>query len=156
MLVPVDITAATVTALLVLPGTGPEPAYAVTEGNDGEVHVRVDRLEDSERLERALAEHGIAADVTYLPDNMVCAEGRYREAPPQPRGTEMSFILGGSGYGVDLAPGSIRDGEPIVISTAQRTDLGPGTSGGVTGSLGIATGPVAPCEPVPTPPLQVE
>jgi len=137
----------------VLPGTGPAPAYAVTEGNGGAVHVRVDRIEDAAGLEQALADHGVAADVIYLDDNQVCAEGRYQEAPPQPHGTQMTFAMGTGGYRVDLAPGAIRDGETIVISIARLTDLGPGESGGITGSIGIATGPVSPCEPVPGPPL---
>ncbi len=140
-------------AVLALPGTGPSPAYAVTEGNDGEVHVRVDRIDDAAGLERALAEHGVAADVTYLPANQVCAPGRYDEASPQPRGTGMSFAMGTGGYRVDLAPGAIRDGETIVISISRLTDLGVGESGGITGSIGIATGPVSACVPVPAPPL---
>ncbi len=156
LLAPLGVAAAAVAGLSVVaaPGPGPEPVYAVTEGNDGEVHVSVDRLEDADGLERALAEHGVAADVTYLPDDMVCADGRYRDAPPQPSGTPMRFTLGTDGYRVDLVPGSVRDGETVVISTARRTDLNPGESNGMTGSVGIATGPVRPCVPVPAPPLE--
>ena len=65
-------------------------------------------------FEQALEERGIAADITYLADNTVCADGRYREAPPQPAGS------------------------------------------GITFSIGVATGAVAPCDPVPAPPLPPE
>lgn len=146
--------AATVVAVVVVPGLGSSPAYAVTEGNDGEVHVRVDRLEDAAGLERALAAHGIASDITYLPRDTDCAPGRYADAQPQPPGTEMRFSIGG-GYRVDLAAGSIRKGETIVISASELSavpDLdgdGQTTTGGVSASLGIATGPVGPCVPVP-------
>ena len=57
---------------------------------------------------------------------------------------------------VDLDAGTIRDGETVVISAARLTDDDPTTSGGVIGSVGVATGPVAHCDPVPAPPLPPE
>lgn len=142
------VAAAAVAAVVLVSGPSSSPAYAVTEDNDGEVHVQVDRIDDDAGLERELREHGVAADVTYLADNHVCAEGRYDDAPSRPDGVAVEFVIGTGGYSVDLGPGAIREGETIVISISRLTDLGPGEADGITGSIGVASGPVAPCRPV--------
>ncbi len=136
-------------AVLVLPGTGAQPAYAVTTDGDGDVHVRVHSLEDADGLEKALAAQGVAADVTYLPDDMVCAEGRYVQAPDT--AGDFSFSSGRDyGYSVDMDAGVVRQGETLVISASQFGDTG------ATVSVGVATGAVAACDPVPAPPLPPE
>jgi hypothetical protein len=154
LLVPVGITAATVTALLVLPGTGPEPAYAVTVDGDGEVHVRVHSLADAQGLERALEQQGIAADVTYLADDTECAPGRFDEAPNA--SGSFRFSMGdGYGYSIDMDAGVVRDGETLVISASRTSPTGDpdgdGVSdeGGATVSVGVASGTVGACVPVP-------
>lgn len=43
----------------------PDPAFAVHEDDDGDVVVTISSLEDADGLERALAEHGVEADVAY-------------------------------------------------------------------------------------------
>jgi hypothetical protein len=58
--------AAAVTAVVVAL-SGPSPAYAVDESGD-EIVVTVYRLDDAAGLERALREHGVAAEVDYDPD----------------------------------------------------------------------------------------
>ena len=50
-----------------MPGLGTTPAYSVQEGNAGTIEVQINRPQDAAGLERAIEEHGIAADITYLP-----------------------------------------------------------------------------------------
>src|SRR5215212_7870445 len=57
--------AASVVAVLGLGSGGGSPAYAVDENSEGDVTITVHRLEDSEGLEKALADKGIDAQVTY-------------------------------------------------------------------------------------------
>lgn len=153
LLAPLGIAAAAVTAVVVVPGLGSEPAYAVTVDGSGEVHVRVERFEDAAGLEQALEAQGIAADVTYLADDMQCAPGRYDDAPSHPG--DFSFSVGaGYGYKVDLDPGVLRDGETLVISASRLTPTGDPDGDGVSdgggsyASVGVASGEVAPCLPV--------
>jgi hypothetical protein len=60
--VPAGAAAAAAAALLLLQ---PAAAYAVTESGSGYVVVTISRLDDAAGLEKALAEHGITADVEY-------------------------------------------------------------------------------------------
>lgn len=80
--------AATIAAIglgagVLVPTVLAEPAWAVDAGADGAVDVRVNRIEDADGLERALAAEGITADVTFVPDGGRCSPGRYaaRETP---------------------------------------------------------------------------
>ncbi|WP_109507822.1 hypothetical protein [Nocardioides speluncae] len=60
--------AASVGAVVFGLGTGgpaPAAAYSVAAQDDGDIVVTIRRLDDAEGLERALAEHGITADVDY-------------------------------------------------------------------------------------------
>jgi hypothetical protein len=47
--------------------SGPSGAYAVEEAGNGDVVVTIHRLDDAAGLERALASHGVTADVRYDP-----------------------------------------------------------------------------------------
>ena len=83
--VPVGAGAAATAALFAL---SPTAAYAVTESG-GEVVVTITRLDDADGLERALAEHGITADVDYsatLPDSPPGGPGRTDESGPADAG----------------------------------------------------------------------
>ncbi|WP_206055951.1 hypothetical protein, partial [Nocardioides sp.] len=46
----------------------PDPAFAVQTEADGDVVVTIASLEDADGLERALAEHGVEAEVSYDPN----------------------------------------------------------------------------------------
>ena len=76
--------AASVVAVFGTGGTGGSPAYAVQQDGDGDVIVTVHRLDDASGLERALADKGIDADVSYDPKTSV--DGSYTvtspDAPP--------------------------------------------------------------------------
>lgn len=138
----------------ILPGGGPSSAYAVTAGANGEVHVQIHRLEDAAGLQRALADKGVQADVTYLPYGQQCAPGRYVEAPSHPGG---GMTIGVHDDGVDLLlnAGTVADGETLVFQfSKERT--GTEVDGVAQSSIGVAVGPVGPCRPIAAPPLPAE
>ncbi|GAB3998531.1 hypothetical protein [Nocardioides marmoraquaticus] len=149
--------AALVGAGLALPAlSGEQPAYAVVRGANGRVDVRVERLADAAGLERALARVGVAADVTYLPPDTRCADGRYADATAPIAGAGVRFSMGdGVGYHLVLGPGAVGDRQTVVVAASRTSaevevgDDGTRTLGGSWGSFGIAEGPVAPCRPVP-------
>ncbi len=166
--------AAATTAFLVLPGIGSTPAYSVQEGNAGEIIVEINAPRDAAGLQRALEEHGIAADITYLPELQTCGPGRYVEVDRPVSGltttigtnyaSDLTTTIGTDYVGVTIPPGAVRDGETFVLSwsvlpmTAEEleaisADSEDGTSATegshVTIDLGIAAGAVQPCVPVP-------
>lgn len=115
---PVGVAGA-VAAFLAL---APSAAYAVVE-DDGDIVVTVHRLDDAEGLERALAEHGIAAEVEYDP----------APVPPLPDGGRPDTAAGGGGeQGLETGDGPDKgldewsEGEEPsggpVIETALSTD----------------------------------
>ncbi|MDQ6525724.1 hypothetical protein RB608_19060 [Nocardioides sp. LHD-245] len=55
----------------------PDPAFAVHEDRNGDVVVTISSLKDADGLERALAEHGVDADVSYDAEP-------FPDAPPIP------------------------------------------------------------------------
>ena len=65
---PALAAAVVVGALAITGGTTllrPDAAFAVTEQSDGDIVVTIHRLDDTDGLERALADHGITADVDF-------------------------------------------------------------------------------------------
>ncbi len=148
--------AAVVATVLAVPALlGPSPAYAVGDGPGGTIEVEIDRLEDADGLERALEDRGVRADVQYLGADLRCQDDRYRDAPSAP-GSRTRFAVG-DGLRVVLDRRDVADGGTVVIaaSTTSPVGAGPGdveTGSGIHGEVGIARGPVAPCEPQPLAP----
>lgn len=145
------VAATAVVGVLLVPGLGSTAAYSVQEGNSGEIVVEVSRPEDAAGLERQLADHGVAADVTYLAWPQECAEDRYIEVP-QERMTGMGMSVGKDLLRVTLPPGAVRKGDTFVMSLSYRTIPGSGdglefATGETSVSFGVAAGPVAPCDP---------
>lgn len=136
--------AAAAAVVLILPGTLATPAYAVTEGPHGVVEVKVNSLQDAPGLQRALAEHGIKADVQYLGDNKRCSPGRYRHALSVPH-SKTSFSVGRDGITARIDRRDVAHGETVVISASRIPN-------GVSGSVGIAEGSVSACHPIPVAP----
>lgn len=69
--------AASVGAVVFGLGTGgpaPASAYSVSAEDDGDIVVQIRRLDDADGLERALAEHGITAKVSYGGDTSDCVQ----------------------------------------------------------------------------------
>lgn len=151
--------AAVIVAVLVIPGIGSSPAYSVGFGNAGEIYVEINRPEDAKGLERALEDHGIAADITYLPELQMCAPGRYTAVDRKLTG--MMTSVGEHQISVTIPPNAVRDGESFVLAwsvlpmTAEEmaevaTEPGVRVSEGfhVSVEFDVAIGAVAPCEPI--------
>lgn len=145
------VAATAVVGVVLVPGLGTTPAYSVQEGNAGEIVVEVNRPEDAAGLEHLLAEHGVAADITYLDWPLQCAEDRYVEVP-EDRQSGLGMTSGRDLLRLTIPPGAVRDGDTFVLSLSHRTI--PGTEDGTTAameqtsvSFGVAAGPVAPCNP---------
>ena len=134
------VAASTLATALLLP----TPAFAVTGRNDGQVKVRVNRLEGAERLEQALQKRGIAADITYLPANKQCAPERYAEV----RTPGLSLTVGTERFEVVIPPGAVGDDDTFVLSAAVEP-LPDGLRTVV--DFGIAHGPVGSCRVVDAP-----
>jgi hypothetical protein len=137
------LTAAAVALLagagvLVVPGLGPEPAYSVKEGNADQVEVQVNRPEDATGLERALADHGIPAEVHFEPGGLECS----RPGTTYAEGRGIGIEIGRDRLRVTLDPGAVRDGETFVLDVS----LVPFEHGARSWvSAEVATGPVTPC-----------
>lgn len=153
------VAATAVVGVVLVPGLGTTPAYSVQEGNAGTIEVQINRPQDAAGLERAIEEHGIAADITYLPDLQECAPGRYAEVD---REVGMSLQIGQEMVKVTLPPGAVRDGETFVmvlsVEAMTQDELSDmeeregqhvveGTKSSVTAE--VAAGPVGACEVVP-------
>lgn len=136
--------AAALAVALLVPGVGTTPAYAVTGRNNGEVRVKVNRLEGADSLEQALREHGIPADITYLPENKKCAPDRYAEL----RTPRLTLSVAADWFEVTIPPGSVGKDDTFVLSAAV-VPIPHGVK--VTVDFGIAHGAVATCKVVQGP-----
>lgn len=132
--------AATIAVALVITLARPTPAYAVSGRNGQEVTVTVTRLEGAAGLQQALRERGIRSDITYLPSDTTCQEGRYDEADPH----GLALSVGANMFRVTIPAGAVGQGETFVLSAAV-TPLDGGTGVRAAVSYGIARGTVAPC-----------
>jgi hypothetical protein len=152
---------AAVVIVVVAPAKGSPPAYSIGEGNAGEISVQINRPEDVLGLEREMEKHGIAADITYLPMMQTCAPGRYTAV--NRKLDRLGVEVGERSLSVTLPSGAVREGETFVLSwsvlamtaadlSAAGATSGPGTEVGdgfgLAVDFNIATGPVAPCQPV--------
>lgn len=141
--------------LVVVPGLGVTPAYSVQEGNAGTIEVKVNRLEDAEGLEKELAEYGVNADITYVADGGECAPDRYVSVQ---RRLGIRLEIGQERFKVTLDPGTVRDGETLVIDVSGvpvPDSVDPETGNQLTDgfrswvSAEVANGPVPACTPIP-------
>ena len=116
------------------------PAWSVSESN-GQLTVKVNRLDGAENLERELAKHGVTADITFLHPGMKCAADRYTE-DTSAKGLQLS--VGGEEFQVKLDAGVVGKGQTFVLWAAvQQYENGSRSSV----DFGVADGPVAPCNP---------
>ena len=125
-------------------GAWPTPAYAVSGRSNGEVKVRVTRLEGAEGLVRALGARGIAADVTYLAAGTQCAPGRY--APVRTPG--LMLAVGSDWFEVTIPRNAVGKDDTFVLS-ASIVPIPHGFRASV--DFDIAEGVVAPCRAVDAP-----
>lgn len=155
----VAATAAIGIAAPVLMADRTSPAWAVTVGEDGWVKVTIDELRDAEGLERRLEELGIAAEVDLFPaDAAGCRSDRYTGV--QDDHDQLRLDIGApepDGIGAfSIRPDAFRSGETLVVETSNGSmhdENGDPVADAtyVSLSVGVADGPVAPCEPVPGP-----
>lgn len=129
---------------LLVPALAPTPAYAVTGRNGGEVHVQVNRLEGADGLEQALAEHGITADITYLPPNKECAADRYTVVPTP----GLTLSVSAYKFKVTIPADSVGKDETFVLD-ASVLPISNGVQARV--NFDIARGTIAPCAVVDSP-----
>lgn len=130
------------------------PAFSVSEKSNGDIVVEVNRLEGAPALEEALARHGITADVTYLPPGQVCREGRFTEAALP----GLMLAVGSDTFSVTL-PAGVDRRQTFVLSASVQEFPDRTRSDGIIESdrfsasvdAEMASGPVAPCEPVTDP-----
>jgi hypothetical protein len=160
-------------------GDNPSRAFAIVPRAGGGVTIKVYGLEDATGLERALEDAGIKAQVTWLPVGKACREPHYKRSIVHlPGGGSFSGMqMGGPGgptiavgstkryresFGkhrrgelpddemanLNLDPAAFRPDQSVVIS-GTPTPYNGDPEGGSIASLGVAEGPVEPCEPVP-------
>lgn len=144
-------------------GDNPPAAFAVEPQGGGGVRIEVYSLEDASGLERALEDSGVKAQVTWLPAGKVCREPHYKPSRVHlpGGGTLGGMTMGGPGGPMTIAVGStdqmanlnldptaFRADQSVVISGAPTPHDGD-PEGGSIASVGVAEGPVEPCEPVP-------
>lgn len=149
--------AAAAAMVVVVPGLGSTAAYSVQEGNSGTITVEVRRLEDAEGLEAALAEYGVNADITYVPNGRTCAPGRY--TPVYRKLSGMELEVGRERLKVTLPPGAVRVGETFVLSVSGKVmsaSSAPSVAGETvsdvfnsTTDFDVTAGPVQPCRVIP-------
>jgi hypothetical protein len=144
--VAVGAAAAAAVAAVVTLSLRATPAYAVDNGPHGTITVQVNRLEDAADLQRALAEHGVKANVTYLGFGMGCSPGRYH--PADSAANSATEFQVGEGIKVRLDRRDIARGETVVIAASRIRN-------GIHGEVGVAKGPVRACDPIPLPPAWV-
>ena len=142
--VPVTGAVAAVVTALVVGFPRPAPAYAVSGGNGKDVKLKVARLEGAQALQHALREHGITADITYLPPGKACRPGRYSEV----RTPGLSLSTSAEKFEVKIPAGAVGEGDTFVLWAAV-TPLPNGVRASV--DFGVAHGTVAPCMVVDVP-----
>lgn len=136
--------AALLAAAVLVPVVRPTPAFAVTGRDNGEVRVKVNRLEGADELERALGKRGIAADITYLPPGKECAPGRY--VPIRTPG--LSLSVSAYKFWVTIPPGSVGTGDTFVLEAS----VIPSENGvQATVNFDITAGPIGPCNVIDSP-----
>ncbi len=129
---------------VVAPALTAEPAFSVQEGNDGEIRVEVNRIEDAAGLEDSLRRFGIASDITYVPGGGRCADRGLADRSVTRSG--LTVGVGERTFQLTLPPGAVRDGETLVVWVSGRP-IPDGFAGSV--EAGVVTGPVPPCVVVP-------
>jgi hypothetical protein len=148
---------------------GGSTAYAVEPHDDGSVTVEINRLEDAAGLEEQLRAAGVPAEVDFLPLGRTCREPRFKPAAPRtlelfgglsipvtigavatgPTGLERHLVDAVSFTLQTGTTGDLRAGETLVITSRQGTHPRAEPSQTMTSiTLAIASGDVAPCDPV--------
>lgn len=141
---PAALAVAVLLVALLIHVVRPEPAFAVTGRNGEKITVRVMRLEGADKLEQALQERGVTADIIYLPGGKSCAPNRYTELHTPGLGLDTAVDW----FKVTIPPDAVGPHDTFVLS-ASVTPLTNGFQASV--DFGITAGPIAPCRVINTP-----
>lgn len=156
----------------VLLGAGDQPAYAAEREPDGSIRILIREFRDAKGLQARLRQLGVAAVVDYAPYGKQCREPRATYLPYDKMPRDLLPHLptkDGEERHLKLRPDLIGAGQTFVFTTtivddANDTDWRTTAQAGpplmtVVGDLdggrvavakiGLATGPVGPCELVP-------
>jgi hypothetical protein len=175
----IAVAAVATALLISAGGDSASKAFAVVPQPGGGVTIKIYSLEDASGLEKALTEAGVSSQVTWLPAGKVCREPHYKRSIVHlPGGGSFSGMqMGGPGgptiavgstrryreslgkhrrgellddelANLNLDPAAFRPDQSVVIS-GTPTPYNGDPEGGSIASLGVAEGPVEPCEPVP-------
>lgn len=175
----IAVAAVAAALLISAEGDSASKAFAVVPQPGGGVTIKIYSLEDAPGLEKALTEAGVRSQVTWLPAGKVCREPHYKRSIVHlPGGGSFSGMQmtgpGGPTIAVgstqryresfgkhrrgelsddemanlNLDPAAFRPDQSVVIS-GTPTPYNGEPEGGSIASLGVAEGPVEPCEPVP-------
>lgn len=126
------------------------PAYAVEEDGNGDVTFSLFDPAEVDGMEDALAAHGISAEVTVLPMDMMCADGRFPGENDHPDWLGPPDRGPGDRYSLywTIPAGALADGDTLVLVYVGGLDqLEPGDSAAT--SVAVADGPVGECDPIP-------
>ncbi|WP_329091297.1 hypothetical protein [Streptosporangium sp. NBC_01469] len=177
LLVGVAVAGIAAAALVAVPlVTGSEnPAYALTQGDDGSITLKIKEFRDPDQVEQDLADLGVAADISYLKPGTWCAPGRFTGlgeptfTPEELKSTDpavkarMRKALEASPServhdrvpgGVKIYPKEIKPEQRVVMQFAENADQ---TSGPEKPralwqySIQLTEGPVKPCTVVEDP-----
>jgi hypothetical protein len=129
-------------------GDGAGTAYAVERQGDGSVTVEISRLEDAAGLERGLREHGIAAEVDYLPAGMTCRE-RFITRAGEERGRSSVAQSADGATTFTIGRDDVREGQTLVITSSSIATPDGGQATSI--AMSVADGAVPPCDPVKAP-----
>lgn len=125
---------------------GTSPAFAVTTAANGDVTVTVNRLEGADALEKALADKGIRADVTFPARGTQCRDGRYASAAPpagEDRMVMSASVDSSAGQTISVPKSLLKEGETLVIESMWPAE------GSWAMRVAVAAGAVSTCEPEP-------
>jgi hypothetical protein len=143
--------AAAATLVVTVTGVFSSPAYAVTQGPDGAVGVRIDEFRDPGGLAAELADAGVKAVVDYLPYGQTCQPSRGQRGDV---GGQFSTSIGQDGDGISfrIEKGQVPAGQTLVL--AVTLDKSGADAPPFSTSLQVVKGAVADCEPtaLPAPP----
>jgi hypothetical protein len=181
----VALAAVAIALIVSAGGDNTSKAFAVEPQQGGGVRIKIYSLEDASGLEQALQDAGIKAQVTWLPAGRVCREPHYKPSIVHlPGGGSFSGMnMSGPGgitigigstkvlresFGkrrrsetsvdemanVTLDPEAFRSDQSVVISGTPVPYDGDPEGGSIT-KMGVAEGPVEPCNQVPALPSGV-
>jgi hypothetical protein len=133
-------------------------AFELTTNDDGTITVTIYRFDDADGLEAQLADHGVQADVTQVPNGEHCQPDRYELSPtqhqvgvdnPTPAGVPLN--MNDVQLSFTLRPADFQPDETLVVANEWAgADTDPPKAGAVQlfqlVHFVTAIGPVEPCE----------